>query len=111
MDRSKIWIAEDFDAWSVGPRENIGRAGLEILNSGIERPVSFCGEGLGNCGQGKAGKVKIAVSPRFLYDLPPHHNDPFDRLLIAQALVEQMVVLTSDHAFRKYPVELVGCGR
>jgi len=46
-----------------------------------------------------------------MYDLPLPHNDPFDRLLIAQALVEQMVVLTSDHAFKKYPVELVGCGR
>ncbi len=41
-----------------------------------------------------------------VHDLPPHHNDLFDRLLLAQALVEPMVVLTSDHAFKKYPVEI-----
>lgn len=37
--------------------------------------------------------------------LPPHHRDPFDRMIIAQALVEGLVVLTADRAFRKYEVE------
>jgi PIN domain nuclease of toxin-antitoxin system len=46
-----------------------------------------------------------------VYDLPPHHQDPFDRLIIAQALEEEMVILTSDRAFKKYPVELVWCGK
>jgi PIN domain nuclease of toxin-antitoxin system len=46
-----------------------------------------------------------------VYDLPLHHADPFDRLLIAQAIAENMVILTSDRAFKKYPVELVWCGK
>ena len=37
------------------------------------------------------------------YNLPRHHGDPFDRLLIAQALAEHLVVITSDDAFRRYP--------
>ena len=37
-------------------------------------------------------------------DLPPHHRDPFDRLLVAQALVEQLPVITSDPQFAKYGV-------
>ncbi|HLW83779.1 MAG TPA: type II toxin-antitoxin system VapC family toxin [Candidatus Sulfotelmatobacter sp.] len=45
-----------------------------------------------------------------VYDLPPHHADPFDRLLIAQAIAEDMAILTSDRAFKKYDVELVWCG-
>ncbi|MDR1188694.1 MAG: type II toxin-antitoxin system VapC family toxin [Bifidobacteriaceae bacterium] len=38
--------------------------------------------------------------------LPLHHADPFDRMLIAQALVEDLTVLTSDAAFAAYGVAL-----
>ena len=34
--------------------------------------------------------------------LPWHHNDPFDRMLVAQALDEDMILLTSDANIRKY---------
>ncbi len=34
--------------------------------------------------------------------LPPHHRDPFDRLLIAQAMQEPMRLLTADGLLRKY---------
>lgn len=37
-------------------------------------------------------------------DLPFHHRDPFDRLLIAQAMVEQLTVASSDAAFDPYPI-------
>jgi len=37
-------------------------------------------------------------------ELPPHHRDPFDRLLIAQAQIEGLTVLTADRAFAKYDV-------
>jgi hypothetical protein len=40
-----------------------------------------------------------------------HHTDPFDRLLIAQARAEDMVILTADHAFELYEVEIFWCGR
>lgn len=39
--------------------------------------------------------------------LPPHHTDPFDRLLIAQAQLEALPVLTADKVFRKYGVETI----
>lgn len=39
--------------------------------------------------------------------LPWHHRDPFDRLLVAQALIEGYPVITRDRAFRKYGVEVV----
>jgi PIN domain nuclease of toxin-antitoxin system len=44
-------------------------------------------------------------------ELPRHHRDPFDRILIAQARSETMVLLTADTAFRKYDVETVFCGK
>jgi PIN domain nuclease of toxin-antitoxin system len=37
-------------------------------------------------------------------DLPFHHTDPFDRLLIAQAEIEGLTVLTADKVFRPYSV-------
>ena len=39
--------------------------------------------------------------------LPLHHSDPFDRLLVAQALMEEVPVLTADPAFDDYYVEVV----
>ncbi len=39
--------------------------------------------------------------------LPPHHGDPFDRLLIAQADVEDLPILTSDRHFRAYGVRVL----
>lgn len=40
--------------------------------------------------------------------LPRHHNDPFDRLLIAQAYLEGMVLGTQDPAMRAYGVTMLG---
>lgn len=39
--------------------------------------------------------------------LPAHHRDPFDRLLIAQAKVEEMPILSADPQIRRYPVKAV----
>jgi PIN domain nuclease of toxin-antitoxin system len=36
--------------------------------------------------------------------LPPHHRDPFDRMLIAQALIEDLVLLTADEQIGRYDV-------
>lgn len=40
--------------------------------------------------------------------LPRHHNDPFDRLLIAQAYLEGMVLGTQDRLMRPYGVAMLG---
>src|ERR1700732_1591793 len=44
-------------------------------------------------------------------ELPAHHRDPFDRMIIAQALSERMTLLTADRAFQKYKVDLIYCGK
>lgn len=40
-------------------------------------------------------------------DLPLHHRDPFDRLLVAQARGERLVLVTADERLADYDVELV----
>ena len=39
--------------------------------------------------------------------LPPHHRDPFDRMLVAQALAENLTIVTHDPAFGPYGVNLL----
>ena len=43
----------------------------------------------------------------YLENLPLHHKDPFDRLLISQAIVENMTLVTADPEFAKYQVNLL----
>ncbi len=40
-------------------------------------------------------------------DLPRIHKDPFDRLLVAQASVDDLALVTSDKQVRRYPIETV----
>jgi PIN domain nuclease of toxin-antitoxin system len=46
-----------------------------------------------------------------VFSLPAHHRDPFDRLLIAQAKVEDMTLISADRMFDRYPVQLLWAGK
>lgn len=49
----------------------------------------------------------LPIEPRHvapLTTMPFHHRDPFDRLIIAQAMIEQIPVISADTAFDKYSV-------
>jgi PIN domain nuclease of toxin-antitoxin system len=56
-----------------------------------------------------ARKANLAILPiqapeaEYVRLLPPIHRDPFDRLIIAQALLEQRVIVTRDAVFARYP--------
>jgi PIN domain nuclease of toxin-antitoxin system len=52
-----------------------------------------------------SGFTALAISPRHasrVEQLPYYHRDPFDRLLIAQAICEPLRLLTADQALRSY---------
>jgi PIN domain nuclease of toxin-antitoxin system len=123
-----VWL------WSVGSSEAIGDAGLEILSSGDEEIYFSAASSWEIAIRTKLGKFRlpeepVSYVPRRLteqgirslpvtqshslkvYDLPSHHHDPFDRLIIAQAIFEELTILTSDRIFAKYPVDVVWCGK
>jgi PIN domain nuclease of toxin-antitoxin system len=55
------------------------------------------------------GFAWLSVSPAHAWEvraLPLHHRDPFDRLLIAQALTERLPVVTADRRFAAYGVDV-----
>ena len=125
---SVVWL------WSVGPSKTIGTAGLEILASREEEIYLSAASSWEIAIKTRLGKFQLPEPPgRYVpkrlidqgirslpinqdhslkvYDLPFHHSDPFDRIIIAQAIVEDMVVLTSDRVFEKYPIDVVWCGK
>jgi PIN domain nuclease of toxin-antitoxin system len=54
-----------------------------------------------------AGCIELPITwahARRLRTLPDLHRDPFDRIMVAQALVEDLILLSSDADIRKYPV-------
>jgi PIN domain nuclease of toxin-antitoxin system len=42
-----------------------------------------------------------------VYTLPSHHRDPFDRMLVAQAQLEDLAILSADSRVAQYPVEVI----
>lgn len=42
-----------------------------------------------------------------LKDLPFHHQDPFDRMIIAQGITEKMTIITADDKFKQYDVTIL----
>ncbi|MEM7595780.1 MAG: type II toxin-antitoxin system VapC family toxin [Cyanobacteria bacterium P01_A01_bin.83] len=43
-------------------------------------------------------------------NLPLHHKDPFDRMIIAQANIENLTIVTSDSVFKKYDSAILNQG-
>lgn len=43
----------------------------------------------------------------YVADLPAHHRDPFDRLLVAQAILDRLPILTTDLQIRRYDVQVL----
>ena len=59
---------------------------------------------------GEQNFVELPVTSRYGLEaaaLPPYHADPFDRMLIAQARLEGLTLVTSDRQFRQYRVLLM----
>jgi len=84
--------------WEIAVKVSIGKLGMSL-------PFERLQEILDNNGFGLL-PIRLAHTQR-LIDLPFHHKDPFDRLLIAQAMVEQLPIITVDAHFAKYPVDIV----
>lgn len=118
-----VWL------WSVGPTERLSKKARELLASGEEELYLSVASSWEISIKASLGKLKLPEPPdRYVpkrlaeqgilplpilqshalgvFTLPPHHQDPFDRMLISQALVEGMCIVTSDRAFADYPVEI-----
>ena len=82
-------------AWEAAIKSALGRLRLPasfesgVAESGFERlPVAF------------SHAEQVA-------NLPHHHRDPFDRMLVAQAQIEKLTLVTHDKSFESYDVQLI----
>jgi len=59
---------------------------------------------LANAIQGLPIQISHAL---YVYNLPPHHRDPFDRMLVAQAQLEGLPILTDDPQISQYQAKVI----
>jgi PIN domain nuclease of toxin-antitoxin system len=82
-------------AWEVAIKTALGRL----------RPTRTVEEAASD-----SGFLELPVTCRHaerVTGLPPHHRDPFDRMLVAQAAVEELTLVTRDPVFDLYGVALI----
>lgn len=82
--------------WEMSIKASIGKLELEMAFTELVKREIY----------GNAIEL-LKIRPEHLDELaklPFHHKDPFDRLMIAQSLAENISVVTKDNAFGSYPV-------
>jgi PIN domain nuclease of toxin-antitoxin system len=85
-------------AWEIAIKWGLGRLALPA------DPVEYVTSRLE-----QSGVIPLPIRHAHALEvarLPPHHRDPFDRLLVAQAQVEEMVLLTADRQLEPYGVRI-----
>ena len=94
-DAGNVILASSTSAWEIEIKKRLGKLSapddLEIVvdAAGFTRRT-----------------ITFADAQR-LGTLPPHHRDPFDRMLVAQALVDGVPIITRDPLFGLYPVATI----
>ena len=84
-------------AWEIATKHRLGR----LPEAGI-----FAADIEGHCARESFGSLPITLSHgQTAGALPGIHGDPFDRMLIAQALIEDLVLVSNERAFDAYGVK------
>lgn len=90
--RNLVWVSA-VSVWEIAIKHSLGRGEMPI--SGAEALEFFR----------QSGYRMLPVSPEHaaaVENLPTHHQDPFDRLLVAQSLTEPLRLLTHDATVARY---------
>jgi PIN domain nuclease of toxin-antitoxin system len=90
-------------SWEIAIKVALGRLELPATPDSFV-PEQLAEDGIDPLAIEHAHALRVAR-------LPPHHHDPFDRLLIAQAQLERCAFLTADAQLFDYDVDLVWGGR
>jgi PIN domain nuclease of toxin-antitoxin system len=88
-----VWFSV-VNLWEVAIKSNLGRRDFHVNTRGLRQGLL------------DHNWRELAVSGEHvvaLEDLPPLHRDPFDRLLLAQARVEGLTLVTADSTLMQYP--------
>ena len=90
--RSTVWISAA-SLWEIAVKHGLGRGDMPVSGQDALRYFR------------ESGYRFLAIEPEHaaaVEDLPAHHADPFDRILVAQALTEPMRLITHDPLIARY---------
>lgn len=90
--RSAVWVSA-VSVWEITIKHGLGRGDMPVSGQNALRYFR------------QAGYRFLVIEPEHaaaVETLPDHHQDPFDRLLVAQALMEPMRLLTHDATVARY---------
>ena len=90
---SSVWVSAA-SIWEISIKRRLGR--IELDATDLEREPE------------RSNFLELPIAWRHAEtadSLPRHHEDPFDRMLVCQALVRDLVILTPDDDIRQYPVK------
>ena len=91
---NEIYVSAD-SSWEISIKKRNGKlTGPDNIDNIVE--------------QERFNKLPISlVHGELAGQLPDHHKDPFDRMLIAQAQTEKLTILTADEKFQQYDASVV----
>ncbi|MBI3583836.1 MAG: type II toxin-antitoxin system VapC family toxin [Nitrospinae bacterium] len=85
--------------WEIAIKAKIGRLKL------MENPEKFIPDQM--IANNISGLPIQLVHALHVYNLPDHHRDPFDRMLVAQARIEKISIITNDRLIADYDVKII----
>lgn len=96
-DPANVVVVSAASIWEIAIKRRLGKLRFPGSPSEEARKAGF-------------GQVAItAAHAERAGELAPHHRDPFDRMLVAQAELEGCTVVTRDRAFTAYGVATLAC--
>lgn len=98
-DRQHALYLSAASAWEIAIKHALGKLRLP------EAPVSYVPARVA-----ALGVLALPIDHRHalhVASLPPHHRDPFDRMLVAQAQIEELPIMTADPVFSSYDVTAI----
>jgi PIN domain nuclease of toxin-antitoxin system len=99
VDRQNELLFSAASAWEIAIKFRLGKLPLP------EPPARFVPPRLA-----RDGITTLPVEPHHalhVADLPDHHRDPFDRLLVSQAMLEDVILVTADQQLTAYDAEVL----
>lgn len=97
-ETNELWFSVA-GIWEIGIKVAIGKLPLP------EPPDSYLSSRMGQLGM-RSLEITATHALRAAA-LPLHHRDPFDRMLIAQAQIEEMILVSADSMFSQYDVSML----
>ena len=99
LDTDNVSFLSAASAWEIANKYSLGRLSLP------RKPEYFIAEG-----REKSGIATLPLDEEaalLTSRLPRLHGDPFDRMLVAQALIHGLVIVTPDEAIERYGVRVL----